>query len=104
MNLSFVDFPIEDGQTDHTSPHAIEPLYFSCERSGHIWMKVAQPVLNRNISTIVDIPMSAALSKFVAENGIMPSGPHEIAVRPEAAATQTRVAPGLARRIALPAL
>ncbi len=105
LNLTFDDFPDEGAQLDHTPAHVIERLYFyCCERSGHTWMKVAQPALYRDISTIMELTTPAALSQFVAEHGVMLSGPAPIAVQPEPAPMMTRVPPGLSARLAARAL
>ncbi len=101
LDLTFEDFPEESTQVDHTTAHAIERLYFyACERSGHSWMKVAQPALYHHSSTIVEVATPAALSRFAAEHGVVLSGPSPIPVRPEPAPMQTRVAPGMASRLA----
>jgi len=105
LDLSFEDFPQESTQVDHTTAHAIERLYFyACECSGHSWMKIAQPALYHDTSTIIEVATPAALSRFAAEHGVVLSGPSSIPVRPEPAPMQTRVAPGLASRLAARAL
>jgi len=101
LHLSFDDFPAESKQQDHTPAHAIERLYFySCERSGHTWLKVAQPALCLDTSTIVELGSPTALSKFAAEHGMTLSGPAPIATRDEPAPMLTRVPPGLTARLA----
>ncbi len=101
LRLSFDDFPAEDAQVDETPAHAIERLYFHvCERSGHSWIKVAQPALYVDTSTIVEISSPVALSQFVAEHGVLLGGPAAIACAAEPAAMATRVPPGLASRLA----
>ena len=101
LKLSFEDFPDEGAQVDHTPAHTIERLFFyACERSGHTWLKVAQPALLADATTVVGIPSPTALSRFVAEHGVALSGPAAIARRDDAAALVTRVPPGLASRLA----
>jgi len=101
LKLSFDDFPKEGAQLDHTPAHAIERLYFlACERSGHTWLKVADPALYIDTTTIVEVPTPAALSRFVAEHGVLLTGVAPVAVSLEPAALVTRIPPGLARRLA----
>ena len=105
LRLSFADFPVEGEQVDDTPAHAIERLYFyACERSGHTWLKVAQPALLFDSSTVQAVPTPAALSRFVAEHGVLLTGPGAIATRADPAPMVTRVAPGLATRLAARAL
>ena len=83
LNLAFDDFPEEGAQLDHTPAHAIERLFFhSCERSGHSWIKVAQPALCFDTGTIAEINTPADLSRFVAERGVVLSGPAPVADAP----------------------
>ncbi len=101
LNLSFDDFPAEDAQLDHTPAHAIERLFFySCERSGHSWLKVAQPALMFDTRTIAEIIVPADLSRFAATHGVMLSGPAPIPTRDEPAPLIKRIPPGLAARLA----
>lgn len=101
LRLSFDDFPVEGDQVDNTPAHAIERLFFySCERSGHTWLKVAQPALLFDTSTVQTVTTPAALSRFVAEHGVLMSGPGAIATCTDVAPMVTRVAPGLAARLA----
>ncbi len=101
LHLTFEDFPEEGEQVDHTPAHAIERLYFySCERSGHSWVKVAQPALMFETGTVAEITSPAALSHFVAGHGVMLSGPAPIPTRDDPAPMMTRTAPGLATRLA----
>jgi GT2 family glycosyltransferase len=101
LNLSFDDFPAEGAQLDHTPAHAIERLYFlACERSGHAWLKVAQPALYAETGTIVTARTPAELDRFLAERAVLLSGPAPLPVRPDPAPLVTRVPPGLARRLA----
>ncbi len=101
LKLSIEDFPAEGEQLDHTPAHAIERLYFySCERSGHSWVKIAQPALMFDTATVVEVTSPAALSQFVAEHGVVLSGPAAIATRDDPAPMMTRTAPGLVRRLA----
>lgn len=101
LGLTFDDFPAEGGQVDHTPAHAIERLYFlACERSGHAWLKIAQPALYEDARTVVAVGTPAHLDRFLAEHAVVLSGPAPIAVAPEEAPMMTRVPPGLARRLA----
>ncbi|WP_424139396.1 rhamnan synthesis F family protein [Roseomonas chloroacetimidivorans] len=101
LNLSFDDFPAEGAQLDHTPAHAIERLYFlACERSGHAWLKVAQPALYAETGTIVTARSPHDLDRFLGEHGAMLTGPVMLPVRKEPAPLVTRVPPGLARRLA----
>ncbi len=100
LRLRPEDFPAEGAQLDHTPAHAIERLYFHvCERSGHSWMKVADPALYMDTTRIVDIPSPVALSRFAGEHGVMLGGLAPLAVLAEPAPLVTRVPPGLARRL-----
>jgi hypothetical protein len=100
LKLRFEDFPEEGTQLDHTPAHAIERLFFySCERSGHSWLKVSQPALCFSCATVAEITSPVALSQFVAERGVMLSGPGPIEIRDEPAPMMTRVPPGLTARL-----
>ena len=101
LGLRFEDFPEEGAQLDHTPAHAIERLFFyACEQSGHTWFKVAAPALLHDDATVTELATPAALSQFVAERGVMLTGPAPIATCEQPAPMQTRVAPGLAQRLA----
>jgi GT2 family glycosyltransferase len=101
LGLTFEDFPEEGEQVDHTPAHVIERLYFySCEKSGHTWLKVTEPTLCFDTATVVEIASPIALSQFIGEHGVVLSGPGEIATRKDPAPMMTRVAPGLNRRLA----
>ena len=101
LNLSFDDFPPEGAQVDHTLAHAIERLYFlACERSGHAWLKVAQPALYAGTDTIMPVRGPAELERFLGELGVALSGPVLLPVRTAPAPLVTRVPPGLAQRLA----
>lgn len=101
LHLSFEDFPAESRQQDHTPAHAIERLYFySCERSGHTWLKIAQPALCADTSTVVELGSPLALSRFVAGHGVVLSGPTPVATCDEPAPMMTRVPAGLTARLA----
>lgn len=101
LGLAFDDFPTEGGQEDNTPAHGIERLYFlACERSGHFWMKVAQPALYADTRTIVPVRTPLELDRFVAEHVVTLTGAAVLPVRAEPAPMATRVPPGLARRLA----
>ncbi|PZW48635.1 glycosyl transferase family 2 [Humitalea rosea] len=101
LKLSFEEFPQEGAQLDHTPAHAIERLYFlACERSGHTWLKIADPALYLDTSTIVDVSKPADLTHFVTEHGVLLTGLQPVPVAKEPAALVTRVPPGLALRLA----
>jgi hypothetical protein len=101
LNLLFDDFPAEGAQLDHTLAHAIERLYFlACERSGHVWLKVAQPALYANTDTILPVRSPAELERFVGEHGVALTGPVLLPVRTAPAPLVTRVPPGLSQRLA----
>ncbi len=101
LKLSFDDFPAEGKQLDHTLAHVIERLYFyATERSGHTWLKIADPVLCLNTATIADIASPVALSQFAAQHGVLLTGTAPIAKLDEATPLMTRQAPGLLRRLA----
>jgi GT2 family glycosyltransferase len=101
LNLSFDDFPAEDAQVDHTLAHAIERLYFlACERSGHAWLKVAQPALYAGTDTILPVRSPSELERFLGELGVALTGPVLLPVRTAPAPLVTRVPPGLAQRLA----
>ena len=101
LGLRFEDFPEEGAQTDSTPAHAIERLYFyACEKSGHTWFKIASRALLHDDSTVAELDTPADLSRFVAERGVMLTGPGAIPVRHDPAPMQTRIAPGLAQRLA----
>lgn len=101
LGLRFEDFPEEAGQEDSTPAHAIERLYFlACERSGHLWLKTAQPALYAETGTIVAVRTPLELERFVAEHAVCLTGPTLLPVRPEHAPMRTRIPPGLAQRLA----
>jgi GT2 family glycosyltransferase len=101
LDLSFDDFPAEGAQLDHTPAHVIERLYFlACERSGHAWLKVAQPALHAETSTIVTIRSPLELERYLTEYGVMLTGPMELPVTQGLPPLVTRIPPGLVRRLA----
>jgi lipopolysaccharide biosynthesis protein len=101
LGLRFEDFPEESGQEDSTPAHAIERLYFlACERSGHLWLKVAQPALHADTGTIAAVRTPLELERFVAAHAVALTGPAVLPVRREPAPMRTRIPPGLAQRLA----
>jgi GT2 family glycosyltransferase len=101
LDLSFDDFPPEGAQLDHTTAHVIERLYFlACERSGHAWLKVAQPALHADTSTIVTIRSPVELERYLTEYGVMLTGPAALPVTEGLPPLVTRIPPGLVRRLA----
>ncbi len=98
LHLRFEDFPDEGAQVDHTPAHAIERLYlYACERSGHTWLKVAQPALYFDTSTVATIRSPADIGRFAVNHGVLLTGPDPIPVRAEPAPVLTSVPPGLAQ-------
>ena len=101
LGLRFEDFLEESGQEDSTPAHAIERLYFlACERSGHLWLKAAQPALFADSGTIVPVRSPLELERFVAAHAVALTGPTLLPVRPEPAPMRTRIPLGLAQRLA----
>jgi GT2 family glycosyltransferase len=101
LDLSFDDFPVEGSQLDHTPAHAIERLYFIvCERSGHAWLKVAQPALYTRTDTIVRAQSPSDLERFLRNHGVELTGDTALPVRSEPVPLVTQVPSGLARRLA----
>ena len=101
LGLSWEDFPCEGGEKDHTVAHAVERLFFfSCERSGLSWLKIADPALFHDAAAVVDVPSPEALAGFAKTHAVSLSGNEPVAVRPEPAPMMTQVAPGLALRLA----
>ncbi len=100
LGLSFEDFPKEGEQTDRTPAHAIERLFlYACERSGHTWLKIADPALHMDTRTIVRVGSPEDLVRFEAEHGIRLTGAGPLARRAEAPPMMTQVPPGLKRRM-----
>ena len=100
LGLGFEDFPDEGQQQDQTAAHAIERLFFySCERSGHDWLKIADPVLHADPSAIVPIPTPDALQAFAAAHSVHLTGTTPIPIRPDPAPMMPDAPPGLAARL-----
>jgi hypothetical protein len=71
LGLSFDDFPEETGQTDGTVAHAIERLYFfSCEKAGFDWMKIAAPGLLHDERGILPVSNPLSLRRIVARTAV----------------------------------
>lgn len=101
LKLRFEDFPDEGAQLDHTPAHAIERLYLhACERSGHTWLKIAQPALYVDTRFIAPIDSPSALGQFTMDHGVLLSGQDPIPVRAGLPPMMTTVPPGLAQALA----
>ncbi len=96
LGLSFQSFPPEEGQNDGTSADAIERLYlFACERAGFTWLKIANPALYTDTSTIIGVDSPTALDRFISQYTVRLTGPNPPARRTEAPPLVELVSPGL---------
>lgn len=67
LHLGFDDFPEETGQTDGTTAHAIERLYFLvCEQAGFDWLKITARGELHDQSNVTAVSTPQELDRFLA--------------------------------------
>ena len=71
-----------------------------CEKAGFRWLKIARPELYLDTSTIVPIDSPMAFDRFVADHGVVLSGPHPLEVAAELPDITSDVPPGLLAALA----
>jgi GT2 family glycosyltransferase len=99
LGLTIESFPPEDAQLDSTVTHAIERLLLhACERSGHDWLKIADPALHMSDRRIVRVGSPDELIRFEAVHGVRLLGADAPPPAGVAPPMVTSVPPGLLRR------
>ena len=69
LHLGFDDFPEESGQTDGTTAHAIERLYFLvCEQAGFDWLKITARGELHDQSNVNAVSSPQELDRFLVRH------------------------------------
>ena len=103
LGLGFDDFPEEGQQVDTTTTHAIERLFLHvCERSGHDWIKIADPALHMDTRRIVRIGSPEEIASFTDAHRVRLLGAGAPPPAGEWPPMMTTIPPGLALRMRAP--